>query len=424
MKIVVVGGGISGLYVAFKLLQKGHSIMVFEKSGHFGGRVQSVEIVKGHIVETGAGRFNLGHKRLFRLIRELGLHEKVTPVTMNERRFVKEGDTLNDESKDSYDMYVKRILYDELVKSPWRKQFTKDYLTSITLKEFMLMQLKDESVVNNIISAFGYNSEFEIQNAYTSLTIMANDFSDSIQYYYMQGGLSQLTTTLVNEIRRLGGKLYTSTEIVSYQPTKNQLVYKHTDASRSDVVLKDFDKIVFCVTKSVLENFGFVSNDQKLMEHLASVQMAPLNRMFAKFQLPKRGRFFLDFPFRVTTTLPIRYIFPANPETHVGQVSYTDNEFAKYWSTMRLKDVKQELFDYLKKVFPNDKIERPLWVKRYFWKEGVTYWLPNFKVYKNSRKKPYVIAGEIMSPTHSGWIEGALHGAEKAIYAICGQDKL
>lgn len=419
MKVVVVGGGISGLYVMYKLLKKGHKVVLFERSNRLGGRVHSVEIVKGQMVEAGAGRFNTGHTRLFKLIRELGLIQKVTPVTLHERRFVKDGDKLDRKSLENYDFHVKHILYDKLVKSPWKNNFSKEYLQSITFKEFMQEQLADIQLVEDIISAFGYNSEFEIQNAFTSLTIMTNDFSDSIQYYYLQGGLSQITKLLIDKIHELGGDILASNEVISYDPVVQNVTYKPVGAKHNYQNMKGFDKIVFCVTKNILERFDFVAKDKDLITYLKSVQMAPLNRMFAKFPPPKKGHeFFLNNPFRITTSLPIRYIYPGNPTTCVGQVSYTDNTFAKYWHKKSNSAVKQELFANLQKVFLDEKIDKPLWVKMFYWEEGVTYWLPNYKVYKNSKSKPYVIAGEIMSPTHSGWIEGALHGAEKAIRTI------
>lgn len=418
MKVVVVGGGISGLYVALKMLQKGHNVTLFEKAERFGGRIHSLEIVRGQMVETGAGRFNTGHKRLFKLINELGLIDKVIPIMLNERRFVEEGSSLNNQSAEKYDLYVKHILYEKLVKSPWKKHFTTKYLKSVTFRVFMLEQIKNEKLVNNIIAAFGYNSEFELQNAYTSLTIMTNDFADSIQYYYMQGGLSQIINLLVKNIHKLGGKLHANTEVISYEPTVQHVVYKmtHDETNRE---LTAFNKIIFCVTKSVLEKFHFVANDKQLRLHLESITMAPLHRIFAKFPAPKEDvKHFLDFPFRITTTLPIRYIYPTNPTTHVGQVSYTDNDYAEYWENKSVHDVKHELFVNLKKIFSNKHVEKPIWIKRFFWKEGVTYWLPDYKVYRNSKVKPYVIAGEIMSPTHSGWIEGALHGADKALSGL------
>lgn len=419
MKVIVVGGGMSGLYVAYTLLQRGHNVILLERSKRLGGRVHSVEIAKGQIVETGAGRFNTSHQRLFKLIRDLDLMDKVTPITINERRFVKEGEKLDKKSEQSYDLYVKHILYDKLVNTPWKKQFSKSYLQSITLKAFMLQQLHDSKVVDNIINAFGYNSEFEIQNAFSSLTIMTNDFSDSIQYYYLQGGLSQITKALCSKIEELGGVIHMNAEVISYDPIDQNVFYKVLGEKHSVQMLKGFDKIVFCVTKSALLKFDFVAKDSELMKHLKGIQMAPLNRMFAKFPSPKEGqKFLLDFPFRITTSLPIRYIYPSNPTTHIGQISYTDNQFADYWKKQSINDVKQGLFVNLKKIFPNEKIDKPLWVKRFYWKDGVTYWLPNYKVYSNSKSKPYVIAGEIMSPTHSGWIEGALQGAEKALRAI------
>ena len=53
---IIVGGGISGLYSAYKLCQQGHSVAIIEKKNYWGGRVLSHNIDKNKLYEAGAGR--------------------------------------------------------------------------------------------------------------------------------------------------------------------------------------------------------------------------------------------------------------------------------------------------------------------------------------------------------------------------------
>jgi protoporphyrinogen oxidase len=54
MHIDVVGGGIAGLYAAYKLKRRGLDVCVYEKSRRLGGRIGTVRFA-GRDVPTGAG---------------------------------------------------------------------------------------------------------------------------------------------------------------------------------------------------------------------------------------------------------------------------------------------------------------------------------------------------------------------------------
>ena len=61
MKIAVVGSGISGLSCAYRLIQGGHEVVLYEAGGHFGGHSHTVDVTFGgktHGVDTGFLVFN------------------------------------------------------------------------------------------------------------------------------------------------------------------------------------------------------------------------------------------------------------------------------------------------------------------------------------------------------------------------------
>lgn len=77
-KCCVIGGGISGLYLAYKLIQNqifdGHEICVVEASSHFGGRLDTQQLSESTISELGAGRFNPRiHLILEQILREFSI---------------------------------------------------------------------------------------------------------------------------------------------------------------------------------------------------------------------------------------------------------------------------------------------------------------------------------------------------------------
>ena len=75
---LIVGGGISGLYLNYLLLHK--NTCLIEKSSYFGGRVETFTTKfrnKKYSMEAGAGRFTNNHKRLIKLIKKFGLTNKM-----------------------------------------------------------------------------------------------------------------------------------------------------------------------------------------------------------------------------------------------------------------------------------------------------------------------------------------------------------
>jgi len=72
-KIVIVGGGLSGLTLAWLLLQKNIKATVLEASSRVGGRIQTVTGALETPLELGATWFSDMHPNLLSLVNELGL---------------------------------------------------------------------------------------------------------------------------------------------------------------------------------------------------------------------------------------------------------------------------------------------------------------------------------------------------------------
>ena len=86
-KIGIIGGGISGLTVAFLLKNKGFEVALLEKSERSGGNVQTIE-VDGFKIEYAPNSL-LKSPRLIDLIRELKLENKVLAANAtNKKRYV------------------------------------------------------------------------------------------------------------------------------------------------------------------------------------------------------------------------------------------------------------------------------------------------------------------------------------------------
>ena len=72
-QVIIIGGGLSGLTLAYLLEQKNYAITLIEASSRLGGRIQTV---KGNLetpMELGATWFSEEHIQLLSLLAKLGL---------------------------------------------------------------------------------------------------------------------------------------------------------------------------------------------------------------------------------------------------------------------------------------------------------------------------------------------------------------
>jgi oxygen-dependent protoporphyrinogen oxidase len=80
-RILVVGAGIGGLSSAWYASRRGHDVTVLEASDRVGGRMVSW-CVDGDRVDAGAQFFHSNFRNIKRLIDELGLSDRTTPITL------------------------------------------------------------------------------------------------------------------------------------------------------------------------------------------------------------------------------------------------------------------------------------------------------------------------------------------------------
>lgn len=85
-RVVVIGGGISGLTCAYRLKRLGADVKLFESSGHAGGLIGSVE-QDGFLFERGPQSFQ-GTTPLLDLIRELGIEAELLEADPAAPRYV------------------------------------------------------------------------------------------------------------------------------------------------------------------------------------------------------------------------------------------------------------------------------------------------------------------------------------------------
>ena len=74
-RIVIIGGGLSGLTLAYLLSKKNLNFIILEASSRLGGRIQTITGENGTPLELGATWFSSIHSDLLSLLKELGLEK-------------------------------------------------------------------------------------------------------------------------------------------------------------------------------------------------------------------------------------------------------------------------------------------------------------------------------------------------------------
>jgi protoporphyrinogen oxidase len=76
-KIGIIGGGLTGITAAYRLIQQGHSVTIFEASDYLGGLAAGFELA-GHRVEHAYHFLYKTDEYILGLVKELGLEDKLT----------------------------------------------------------------------------------------------------------------------------------------------------------------------------------------------------------------------------------------------------------------------------------------------------------------------------------------------------------
>ena len=409
--IIIVGGGIAGLYTTYKLLLENPSykILVIEKNNYLGGRIKTFyKTINNHnfVFEEGAGRLNKNHILLLKLIEDFNLTKNLSKIESN-THFYPSNKTYNFKKKyigKSPFIYIKKII-------KYSKNIKKEDLIKYSFKTLALKVLSKDDV-QFILDSFGYYKQLISMNSYNALKLFNLGMKQSLQFYHLEPGFNIIIEKLCSEIINMNGKIILSTEVsnIEYNTEKKYFnIITHNKNYKSKIC-------ILALPKPNLIKFTFLSDINNLLN---SISYKSLCRIYAVFN--KKDIWFNNIP-KTTTNNNSRYIIPLDKKHGSIMISYSDSKFADYWNKLyKLNNGKKLLLYHLKKNILNTykiKINDPIFIKVCYWKCAIGYWKINkdSKKISNSIIKPYdninlFICGENYSETQ-GWIEGALETSE------------
>lgn len=402
MHVIIVGGGIAGLYMAH-LCSKScevSKITLLEKNKQVGGRIFTVndtDLQGNHVrYEAGAGRINSTHERTMWLLKTFRI--QLARINAN-YQYISEN--LHFKSRKVYVAMIHEVM-SQTSSWPYHK------LRSVSFGH-VCSEILGEEKAQLAKAIFGYNAEFEAINAYDGLEMFKRDFQGDVDYYVAIGGLDQLTHKMHKSLMR-SKKFHAILDsfVTQVRYTKNDVKVTYTDVNGDKHIIHG-DKLVCALPRNAL-NTLFPKHTQTLN----CVTPIALNRAYG-FVDPQ---WLQGVPI---TTSPgrIRQFIPINPRTGLAMVSYTDHRDAQYW---KKHEHNPELINHeLKRLFGKEFPEAQK-IKHYYWKAGIHVWKPRINSKKASedvmflegKDAPLYVVGEAYSH-HQGWIEGALETVERAL---------
>jgi len=403
--VIIVGGGIGGLYCALELLKRNKNICICEKYKNVGGRVETF-YKDDYMWEAGAGRISKSHK----LVLELLKHYDQPIVEISKDLLYKE----NGSSCLEPNLFEKNI---SIFFSPL-KLLKKTVLQQHTLKEICI-QIHGKEKTEEFLDRFPYRAEVEILRADLGLESFTHEMGSHDGYFVAVHGLSKLIECMKDDILSKGGKIMNNHTLVNITDKKDKIVSeylfhkesKELKESKESIILESH-KLICAVESDALHKIPFFKN----FKTLQCLKMEPLLRTYAIYNTS----WFSEYP-RIVTKSPIRYFIPINYTKGVAMISYTDsrdtdkyhNIMKKYGEESLGKHIQNNLNDLFGSV-PNYNF-----FKAHYWAHGATYWLPgNYNVMEESKNslKPFdsevYLVGESFS-LKQAWMEGSLLQVKK-----------
>jgi len=390
---VIIGGGIAGLYAAYKISHKKHvKILVLEKSPrkYLGGRM-GVEIFKKTNIPIGAG---IGRKNkdasLIRLLNELKIKFGEFPVTPVYAKTIQEKCELKKvflKLKTNYDS--------EKDKHKTFKEYALEFLQPDEYKHFT--------------TCSGYT---DYENESAEGTLFHYGFDDN---YAKWTGLSIGWRVLLDKLVDKIGKenIQCFQEVVSVEECGNYF----------ELMTKTGKK---CLAKKVILATT-VDTVRALLPGLniyKQIVGQPFIRVYGKFTKTSIPIMKEYLPVTMVVPGPIHKIIPMNPDNGVYMIAYSDNTDAMKLEKYSENNEKNRAFfcRLIEKSvgIPPNSLELTEIID-FYWQIGTHFYKP---LYNKTRKEFIRIAqrpqpnmfvvGEMIS-TNQGWVEGALESVDSIL---------
>ena len=433
--LVIIGGGISGLYTLYKLSGKYPQLKIrlLESSHRYGGRIYSYKETvdkQEYIMDLGAGRLGYHQPLINKLINELDLKAKIIAIP-NTKTYIevteKNGKFAAVDKTSAKDYIMEKI--NKFFFSPLVSKLGKSLKQRFYLYEF-IKKYASVSLSRTVESVFEYSSDLRELNAYDAIEYFKYDYNKDSTFFTLNGGLEQIIERLLDIIKTLPAyKLgnvslenLSNVENIIYNKEQESFQINVSDYSKSRSV-NMYSKYVICaIPKKSLENLELF---KPILRDLNSINSINLLRIYEIYNKTNEGDVWFKNVEKTIANNNVQFIIPISSDNGLIMSSYSDCANARYWNNLLSKKgidyVKLKLNEKLNQLFSIYNIKVPLskYIKMYFWDAGVACWKKNVDSDYLSAKllNPFprvFIIGENYSK-YQAWVEGALMTSESCL---------
>jgi hypothetical protein len=430
--LVIIGGGISGIYTLYKLSKTfSHlKILLLESGERYGGRIYSYkETIDGeeYIMDLGAGRLGHNHKLINNLINDLGLKPKIIDIP-NTKTYIEvtENNSVYDKThfKDTIMTKLYKFFLSPLVSKLGKSVLQKFYLSELIKKYVSL------SFFQKLEPLFEYSSDLNEFNAYDAIEYFKHDYNNESKFFTLVGGLEQIIENMLVLIKKT--KSYKAKNITLLNLSSVENITKINNNNLFKIVVNNYSKskvynvyskhVICAIPKQSLEKLDLF---KPFLRDLNSINSINLLRIYEIYNKEENGETWFKNIEKTITNSGVQFVIPINPNNGLIMSSYSDSANARFWNLLRAKKgityVKNKLNIKLNQLFSiyNIKVPPSKYVKMYFWDAGVACWKKNVDSDYLSSKllnplpNVYII-GENYSK-YQAWCEGALMTSENCI---------
>ena len=392
--IIIIGGGISGLYSAYKLEQisPDTTYLILEKNKILGGRAHNDIFYNTNIV-TGAGiGRNKKDKLLLKLIKDLNLSTNEFAIDY------------------TYSKLIDKPVNIISIMKTLKNKLNNNYL-HMTFKEYFI-KIFDKNLYNKFKITSGY-TDYENEDVYDVLYHYGMDdnyccnIGNTIPWNDIIISLSNIIG--INNIKLLE-------EVTKIINNNNKYIIK---CKNNNIYYTN--KIIFA---STIDTIIKLLPEYKIYKEIHAQIFLRVYGKFSKMSIP----IIKDY-IKNTIIVPneLQKIIPIDSNKGIYMIAYCDNNNAKKLhkyldNTMTNRNIFCKLIMESIGIDKSEKIKL-IAIKSFYWNIGTHYYEPLSNDYKNRieyihkaqhPEKNIIVVGEMIS-LHQGWTEGALESIEKVL---------
>lgn len=395
---IVVGAGISGLYMTRELQKQNPSwsIALAERYKGLGGRTYSYEPPEFTPIhwEMGAGRIHKSHKLVKGLLKDYGL----TWIPIDSK------------------VYYKEASYTPIQPNPFETQTIPLYLEPLTKLEpsvlashtieELLTKLHGASKTNELLGAFPYKAEVSVLRADLGLkSFLEGEMRSNAEYGIILEGFSELVARLRADVESKGCVILNRHMLMDLRAVHSgpgtDLTFKFGyDEGR--ITLRAGKAVVLALHKDAVAALPAFHR----WSTLRLLKTEPLLRTYMIFPTVKGRCWFSDLGHIVTPKRP-RNIIPIQPKKGVIMISYTEGSDTKpYMGCKTEKAMQAAILRDIRALFPDRTIPDPVFFKSHPWTTGTTYWLPSVGGVYNPETESLSSLQPLPSDLPNVWLTG------------------